>query len=101
MATKKVAGCCQGGRKVTIHLRYIRKRHWPKEWVVASAPGDLLLLSDRPMVGGAILRLPPPNSFITLTPDQVWRQIGIPWPDPSEDVIRFTIHGQKAEVLYR
>ena len=101
MATQKMAGCCQGGRKVTIKLNFIRRRHRSRTWVRDSKTGDLLLLGDGVGKCGAILRLPPPNSFIVLTPDQVWRKIGIPWPNPSEDVIRFTIQGQQAEILYR
>lgn len=101
MATQKVAGCCQGGRKVIIKLRFIRKRHWSRTWVRDSKPGDLLLLGDRVGKCGALLRLPSSDAFLTLTADQVWRKAGIPWPDQSEDVVRFTIQGQQAEVLYR
>ena len=100
MALPKM-GCCKGSRKVTIKLRYVRRRHWSEKWPMEALPGDLLLLEDQPMKGGAILRLPPPNAFIALTEEQVWRKIGIPWPNRSEDVLRFTIKGQVAEVLYR
>ncbi len=101
MAPPKMAGCCSGSRKVAIRLRFVRRRLWPEEWSREANPGDLLMLGDVVRKCGALLRLPIPGLFITLTADQVWRRHPIPWPVAGEDVLRFTIRGQQAEVVYR
>ena len=80
-------------------LNLMRARNWPEQWVLAAAPGDLMLLDGAPGQAGGVLRLRFPGVFIVLSAAQVWKGEPVTWPVADSPIKKFRIVGRRIHYI--